>query len=211
MERLIGAVCDALKAAGIPAARSRPGGLGPQLQGGAVAVGLQRLDAGEDVKNLCAAYRGEDVRRERLEEARKMTAGGRSAELIWRDWLDDLAALERLTDQWGGVLAGAYAAEGEAGSDGEYENLLVYYLYRYFLESVFDGAAYRSVKLAVLSVALIRRLHRAEKGADSARRTELMRLYSREIEHSQENLDAVWMMLGDVNRGGKRWLLKMCL
>ena len=47
MERLIGAVCDALKAAGIPAARSRPGGLGPQLQGGAVAVGLQRLDAGE--------------------------------------------------------------------------------------------------------------------------------------------------------------------
>lgn len=175
------------------------------------AAAQKRLDAGEDVKSLCAAWRDADVRREKLEEARKMTAGGRGAELIWRDWLDDLAALERLTDQWGGVLAGAYAAKGEAGPDGEYENLLVYYLYRYFLESVFDGAAYRSVKLAVLSVALIRRLHRAEKDADRARRIELMRLYSREIEHSQENLDAVWKMLGDVNRGGKRWLLKMCL
>ena len=175
------------------------------------AEAQKRLDAGEAVESLCAAYRDAGVRREGLEKARRMTAGGRDAELIWRDWLDDLSALERLTGQWGGVLAGAYAARGEAGPDGEYENLLVYYLYRYFLESVFDGAAYRSVKLAVLSVALIRRLHRAERDADRARRTELARLYSREIEHSQENLDAVWAMLGDVNRGGRRWLLKMCL
>lgn len=175
------------------------------------AEAQKRLDAGEAVESLCAAYRDAGVRREGLEKARRMTAGGRDAELIWRDWLDDLSALERLTGQWGGVLAGAYAARGEAGPDSEYENLLVYYLYRYFLESVFDGAAYRSVKLAVLSVALIRRLHRAERDADRARRTELARLYSREIEHSQENLDAVWAMLGDVNRGGRRWLLKMCL
>ena len=63
----------------------------------------------------------------------------------------------------------------------------------------------------MLSVALIRRLHCAEKGADKARRIELARLYSREIEHSQDNLDAVWALLGDVNRGGKRWLLKMCI
>ena len=63
----------------------------------------------------------------------------------------------------------------------------------------------------MLSVALIWRLHCAEPGADKARRTELARLYSREIEHSQENLDAVWAILGDVNRSGKRWLLKMCL
>ncbi len=175
------------------------------------AEAQKRLDAGDDVKSVCAAYRDAGVCREKLEEARKMTAGGRAPELIWRDWLDDIASLERLTDQWGAVLAGAYAVRGEAGLDGEYENLLVYYLYRYFLESVFDGAAYRSVKLAVLSVALIWRLHCAEPGADKARRTELARLYSREIEHSQENLDAVWAILGDVNRSGKRWLLKMCL
>ena len=175
------------------------------------AEAQKRLDAGEDVNGVCTAYRDAGVCREKLEEARKMTAGGRAPELIWRDWLDDIASLERLTDQWGAVLAGAYAVWGEAGPDGEYENLLVYYFYRYFLESVFDGAAYRSVKLAVLSVVLIRRLHCAEPGADKARRTELARLYSREIEHSQENLDAVWAMLGDVNRGGKRWLLKMCL
>ncbi len=175
------------------------------------AEAQKRLNAGAETQSLCAACRDAGFCREKLEEARRITAGGRSAGLIWRDWLNDLSALERLTDRWGGVLAGAYAASGAAGPDGEYENLLVYYLYRYFLESVFDGAAYRSVKLAVLSVALIRRLHCAEKGADKARRIELARLYSREIEHSQDNLDAVWALLGDVNRGGKRWLLKMCI
>ena len=175
------------------------------------AEAQKHLDADGNVESLCMAYRDADVRREKLEEARRIASGGRDVERIWKDWLTDLSDLERLTDQWGTVLAGAYTALGEAGSDGEYENLLVYYLYRYFLESVFDGATYRSVKLAVLSTALIRRLHCAERGADKARRTELARLYSRELEHSQENLDAVWAILGDVNRGGKRWLMKMCL
>ncbi len=171
----------------------------------------KRLDAGEAALSACIPFRNEAVTRERLQKSVPKRDRGQSAQAIWARWVEALRRFEVLNPSWLPLLECVPAAQGGGvGPDEEYERLLVYYLYRYFLESVYDGAAYRAVKLAVWSVALIRRLHGTQDKTDQARRVELARLYSREIEHSQDNLDGVYALLGDVNLGGQRWMLKLC-
>ena len=80
------------------------------------------------------------------------------------------------------------------GRETEYEQLLVYFLYRHFLTAYEDGDPGGKAAFAVLSTRLLRRL-----GALRWQRTgqfsledqaEYARLYSSEVEYSQENLDA---------------------
>lgn len=173
----------------------------------------KRLMAGQDALTVCRAYRDMHYCKKRLDEARALLYSGRDVKIIWARWLDELDRLETLNPIWkrhiemmrGGDTAPIY------GADGEYERLLLYYIYRYFLESVYDRSAYRAVKLAVWSVAVIRRLHASRRAEEQTSRIELAHLFSREIEHSEENLDAVRGLLGDVHLGGWRWMVKLCL
>lgn len=75
----------------------------------------------------------------------------------------------------------------------EYENILTYFVFRYFMKGVFDRDVLTKVKMAVISTLMIIQCDMAvwaEKGCLTfGERVELAHLYSREVEHSEENFD----------------------
>ena len=112
------------------------------------------------------------------------------------DWADVLLELERLDENWTPML-GKLAAEGKtapipAVSDVEWEQLLVYFLYRHFLTAWEDGDVGSKAGFAVLSVRLLRCLKGLYPETPLA---ELARMYSAEVEYSTENLDVIFAEL----------------
>ncbi|MGI6014119.1 MAG: flagellin lysine-N-methylase [Oscillospiraceae bacterium] len=76
----------------------------------------------------------------------------------------------------------------------QFENLMVYFVYRYFLQSICDGELCVRARFAVLSYLIIRELdvfYWSEQNHElsETQQIDLMHRYAREIEHSQENLD----------------------
>lgn len=74
------------------------------------------------------------------------------------------------------------------------EQLMVYFLFTYFCGAVYDEKIYAKARMVVESVFLIRELWKARwvrngKMLDTEEMTELVYRYSREIEHSDENLE----------------------
>ena len=106
---------------------------------------------------------------------------------------------EQYTRAYGGIasMLEKLAAEGEtapvpAVSDREWEQLLVYFLYRHFLTAWEDGDVGSKAGFAVLSVRLLRCL----KGLyPETPLPELARMYSAEVEYSTENLDVIFAEL----------------
>lgn len=80
----------------------------------------------------------------------------------------------------------------------EVENLLLYFLYRYPLRAVWDGLVLEKVLLAVYAVETIFRLAAGKPGSLREKMTECAILFSREIEHSPDNLEKVYEFLGNV-------------
>ena len=86
----------------------------------------------------------------------------------------------------------------ESYRDKEYkfENLMVYFVYRYFLQSICDGELCVRARLAILSYLIIRELDvfywsQQDHDLPDTQQIDLMHRYAREIEHSQENLDTL--------------------
>ena len=75
----------------------------------------------------------------------------------------------------------------------EYENILTYFIFRYFMKGVFDGDVLTKVKFAVISTLMIIQCDMAvwaEKGELTFEdQVEITHIYSREVEHSEENFD----------------------
>ncbi len=76
------------------------------------------------------------------------------------------------------------------------EQLLIYFLFTYFLGAVYDGEVYAKVQMAVYCVWMIKKLWvarwiRNEKALDLEEMTELVYRFSREVEHSDKNLKQV--------------------
>lgn len=74
------------------------------------------------------------------------------------------------------------------------EQLLVYFIFTYFCGAVYDGQAYNKVQMSVTSVFLIReillsRWMKNEKQLDFEDIVNVVYRYSREIEHSDQNLE----------------------
>lgn len=78
----------------------------------------------------------------------------------------------------------------------EYEQMMVYYIYTYFCGAVYDGEALAKVKTAVFSTLIwawsccAKWLKQGNK-IDGAERLELAWRYSRELEHSDMNLNKI--------------------
>ena len=80
------------------------------------------------------------------------------------------------------------------------EQLLVYFIYTYFCGAVYDGRAYAKIQMAVVSVMLIyemlaARWRKNEKQLDFEDVVEIVYRYSREVEHSDQNLEAMEQMM----------------
>lgn len=76
----------------------------------------------------------------------------------------------------------------------EYEHLLVYFTFRYFMRAYYDDNILSKAQFAVLSVLLIRDMDVARYLANGrdftlADRIDTARIYSREVEHSEENME----------------------
>jgi len=78
-----------------------------------------------------------------------------------------------------------------------YEQLLVYFVFRYFLKAVYDCDVYSKMRLAILAYAVIKELDVAhwlanEKNIDFAGRVENARIFSEEIEHCEDNIEFLY-------------------
>lgn len=77
-----------------------------------------------------------------------------------------------------------------------YEHLLVYYVYRYFMKMIFDGDVYSKSVIGIVALLVIREMNVAtwilnEKNFAMEDQIKAMYLYSKEIEHCEENMDAL--------------------
>lgn len=77
----------------------------------------------------------------------------------------------------------------------QYEQLMVYFIYRYFMKAVYDLDLIGKVKLGVVSMIIIRSVDKADwlenKNPGPEDFIETAHLYSKEIEHSDENMDGI--------------------
>ena len=106
--------------------------------------------------------------------------------------LKSFTAMEPIDEKWTDYLAGAISSyeECKKGEDISFyqRNLLIYYIYRYFLKGTFDGEILSKVKLACVSTAVISYFIRKEK-ADFQGIINVCKLFSKQTEYSQENID----------------------
>lgn len=78
----------------------------------------------------------------------------------------------------------------------EYEHLLVYYVFRYFLRAVFDYDVYSKSLLGVLALIIQKcagaAMYYEKKEFSFNDQITVMRIYSKETEHSEENLEYLY-------------------
>lgn len=87
----------------------------------------------------------------------------------------------------------------------EYEQLLVYFIFRYYLKAVNDDDVFSKVKMAVVSFLIIKdldvlRFCDNEGSLSFEEQVDIMHIYSREIEHSYENFEKLSLMLSEDER-----------
>lgn len=116
--------------------------------------------------------------------------------------LKSLAALEAIDEKWTDYLE----HEIDSCKDTEIRkditlfqrNLLIYYIYRYFLKGTFDGEILSKVKLACVSTAIISYLV-SRNTADFTETVNICKLFSKQTEYSQENIDLLCEMFYEKN------------
>lgn len=85
-------------------------------------------------------------------------------------------------------------AEALGAREYEYEHLLVYFTNRYFMRAYYDANILNKAKFAVVSVLMIRDmdvLRYLQRGGEFtlSDRIDTARIYSKEVEHSEENME----------------------
>ena len=105
----------------------------------------------------------------------------------WTDILEDLPTLDPNTDYF-----------AEVGNDILLEQLFVYFIFRHLSEGLYDGFIKERISFAVTGVRMISAicsLHKHKyKKFDRDTFCEYARMYSSEIEYSEENTDAVMFL-----------------
>ena len=154
---------------------------------------------------FAAAQDREQAVEERMEQILRL-CGAHVPDIPLAGWADFYLSLERMDETWTHILGslreradelscGAFAAFMR-GRETEYEQLLVYFLYRHVPAALDDGDVCGKAAFAVLSVRLLMALgalHYLLHGAfTAADQIELCRLYSAEIEYSDDNLNALY-------------------
>lgn len=107
-------------------------------------------------------------------------------------WADFLSGLERLDDGW---LKRLDSMRGEISAPGDefdtaYEQLMAYLLLRHVPGAIEDGDIDGRVMFAYLMWSIIRAMH-AASGGGMDELIEICRMYSSEIEYSDENIGAI--------------------
>lgn len=77
----------------------------------------------------------------------------------------------------------------------KFENILVYFIFRYFMKAIFDYDVSAKIKLAIISMLMIKELSIVrwiEKGNFIEEDlVDIAHMYSKDVEHSDENIEAL--------------------
>lgn len=112
-------------------------------------------------------------------------------------WTDFLKGLERLDDEWDKILEKTKKANVpvisilKAENDVMNEQMLVYFIYRHLADGIYDESIRERLGFAIVSMLLIN----AITYATGEKHTEIARMYSSEIEYSEENVEAFFELL----------------
>lgn len=151
------------------------------------------------------------LRYEDFEEADKLinsfTVSGKrddcrpaSAKKAFRKYFSDFLSLEKLNPDWVGYSPDCGSISDEkirefllsvSENQWEHEHFAVYLVFRYFMTAVFDYDLLTKAKFTVLSLILVRRIQVFSGASSKEERIEIMQKYSKEVEHSAQNLDSV--------------------
>ena len=111
-------------------------------------------------------------------------------------YFDMLLSLEKLKPDWDAQLEKTKSTDFCTYSDEaqtEYEHLAVYFVWRYFMTAVFDGNLLQKAEFTALAFIAVRKLHSALPDInDKQSRIDSIIRFSKEVEHSAENMQAVF-------------------
>lgn len=155
-------------------------------------------------KNACQAVREEN--QQEMHVAAVCFAQLYELEHLRSDWemvlreaesllFKEVSENDRDSYRWISKEFGAYIMTEYPDWEIQKEQLLVYFISTYFCGAVYDGHIYSKVRMAVLCVWYIEELLKArwlrnEKFLDTEEVCEIVYRFSREIEHSDQNLEA---------------------
>ncbi|MBQ4311522.1 MAG: flagellin lysine-N-methylase [Oscillospiraceae bacterium] len=110
--------------------------------------------------------------------------------------IDFLSKLEAADSRWIPYISDCALRASEkhvySGDDIYLKRIAVYFIYRYFLKGVSDGEILSKVRLAVISTGIIGYLVSCSKTQEFCDILHAAKNYSKEIEYSSENLEALY-------------------
>jgi len=106
------------------------------------------------------------------------------------DYMEFLSSLEPVDDNWRRLITSAKKTCVQKAADTLLRKVLLYYVYRYLMLSLFDGDIYSKARLCVFSLISIRLL--IAVGLEKLPPYRLAALYSKQMEYSEECLDAFY-------------------
>ena len=123
----------------------------------------------------------------------------RGMELLEEKWEEKSGLLQKLSEIQGYLPDMKQFLEQFRSREYEYEHLLVYYTFRYFTKAVYDRDVLNKAKLAVLGYLAIRDLdliswkeHQCsgqEECISLEEQIDVVKIFAREVEHAEENLE----------------------
>jgi len=111
----------------------------------------------------------------------------RTANKIFSDFL----SLEFINDNFSKLITEAKRSENKGfhTPDYELEHLAVYFVFRYFITAAYDGDLLTKAKFTAASMFVINRLFSSQNATEKAKRTETAQKFSKETEHSLNNMN----------------------
>lgn len=111
---------------------------------------------------------------------------------MFAEWRELYRSLERLDPQWETLLNSLAEEKEPPRDDLAFEQLLVYFVYRHLAGALEDGRFSARLLFAVLSYRMLRALLASHPQCSLA---ELARMYSSEVEYSEENMETLLCVL----------------
>ncbi len=141
------------------------------------------------------------LRKKEFEKTKEITASDflnafcaehsqRKSKSALNKYFSDFKNLEMLDSAWIYELKKAENAQIRSCTEyeWEFEHMMIYFVFRYFMTAVFDGDLLTKSKLAAVSFIIIRRLQ-TENICNKQARIRVMQKYSKEVEHSAQNME----------------------
>lgn len=122
-------------------------------------------------------------------------------EVLDETWIKERERIKQLLTEETYILSGMEFLEKNKECAYEYEHFLVYITFRYFMQSYYDHDILSKAQFAIASVLMLRDMDVARylfngKRYELADRIDVARIYSREVEHSEENLERLERAFG---------------